>query len=97
MDKDKQEKRFLPRVVCAALQRRSDGLVICGPRHFDPTMRALIDPLGGPVMWRGAIHGFVDQYGEFLTREQALARAEARGQIIEKHHPLDQLCSEDIY
>lgn len=70
------------RVVCAAL-RHNSGEILCGPRHFDGIMQARIafDPFGH---WRAAEQGFVDQRGNFLTREQAYLVAKAAGQIIRR-------------
>ncbi len=68
-------------VVCAAI-RNSYGLIICGPRHFDETMHRLLsvsETSGGD--WADAEQGFIDQYGTFLTREEAWIVAEKAGQI----------------
>lgn len=37
--------------------------------------------MGGIDFWRGSEQGFVDQFGTFLTREEALPIARAAGQI----------------
>lgn len=63
-------------VVCAAI-RNAAYEVICGPRHFDAVMRAQISGQS----WKGADQGFVDQFGEYLTRQEAWNVAEAAGQI----------------
>jgi len=68
------------RVVCAAL-RRTDGLRVCGARHFDDVMRDQVKLNGGTVDWIGATQGFIDQRGVFMTREEALEVAKAAGQI----------------
>lgn len=57
-----------PRIVCAAVKLKL-GLVICGPRHFDATMRRTIEQLRLTV--KDAKQGFVDQHGTFYDREQA--------------------------
>jgi len=72
------------RVVCAA--NRHMGSIVTGARHFDPIMREQIDARvhGGddPAWWRGSEQGFIDQWGTFMTREEALAVALAAGQRI---------------
>lgn len=66
-------------VVCAAL-RLPSGRKICGPRHFDPTMRSQIANDTEAAAWKTAEQGFVDQRGEWLTREEALQIALYNGQ-----------------
>lgn len=83
------------RVVCAAVHLKL-GVVVCGPRHFDATMRKVIKQLRLTV--RDAEQGFVDQFGNFLTREQAWDVAKARGQIrTENSLCVGTLYSEDLY
>ena len=88
------------RVICAA--NRVGLTLILGARHYDQTMHATIQhlqALGDERNFRAAEQGFIDQFGEFLTREEALTVARAAGQLEgrHKHNPQDQLCSEDIY
>lgn len=68
------------RVVCAAI-RHSNGLVICGARHFDEIMVRQIE-FGADLDWRTAEQGFINQRCEFLTREQAWGVAYAAQQIV---------------
>jgi len=83
------------RIVCAAVRLKL-GIVVCGPRHFDATMRKMIDQLRLTV--RDAEQGFVDQFGNFLTREEAWDIAKARGQIrTENSCCTGTLYSEDLY
>jgi hypothetical protein len=65
-------------VVCAAI-RNGGYEVICGPRHWDSTMRVAVALSGG--QWKSAEQGFVDQFGQFMTRQEAWKVAEAAGQI----------------
>lgn len=68
-------------VVCAAIRRKNDGYVLCGPRHFDKTMReGIMDSEQGDD-WLYVDQGFIDQYGVFMTREEAYEVAKAAGQI----------------
>ena len=86
-------------VVCAAL-RRDNGEIVCGPRHFDPTMRAAIGRIcvEDQQAWRFAEQGFVDQRGNFLTREEAWPIALANGQIRRRCGGDDgKLFSENLY
>jgi len=63
-----------PWIVCAAC-RAPDGFIAVGPRHFDDTMCRQIE------VWHSANsvpntppweQGFVDQFGRFYGREQAM-------------------------
>lgn len=93
--------RTLPRVVCAAIRKtfpdKSEVLII-GPRHFDMVMHCTIRCLcANPRDMADAEQGFIDQWGNFLTREQAWVIAQERGQFIgEPTHP-SSLFSEDLY
>lgn len=86
-------------VVCAACTHF--GVVICGARHWDSVMRNQFRLIYGdtaiPVGWD---EGFIDQFGEYLTREQAAIIAEKAGQLNtrrEKGWPEHMLFSEDLY
>lgn len=69
------------RVVCAAI-RNSKGDIICAPRHFDGVMRAHIAANG--QHWGRAEQGFVDQFGVWMSREEAYTVAFDAGQIIRR-------------
>jgi hypothetical protein len=74
----------IQRVVCAAI-RHPRGWLIIGPRHFDKMMHVAIEeasrgeayrmedgasePYRKP--WYSAEQGFIDQWGNFLTRNEA--------------------------
>jgi hypothetical protein len=66
------------RVVCAAL--RLGEQIICGARHYDSLMIQQIQ--ARKEDWRTAEQGFVDQRGEWLTREEAWIVADGEQQII---------------
>ena len=70
--------RVMRRVVCAAM-KDGNGKIICGPRHWDKIMHQQFSGIARE--WE---QGFVDQRGEFLTREDAWKIAEAAGQIIRR-------------
>lgn len=75
-------------VVCAAI-KFSDGHIILGIRHFSPDM-VLSAALQGYDIKKHTEQGFVDQYGAFLTREEAL-------KIISPLGRKTRLYSEDLY
>lgn len=63
------------RVVCAAIKNKRSGLIVTGARHFDMVMHAVLkaikkedDELND---WLDAYQGFIDQRGNFLTRQEA--------------------------
>lgn len=71
------------RVVCAAI-RAADGDVLLGVRHYSPDMVRQIKARhdGGKFCHRhDPDQGFVDQFGAYLTREEAYRVADANGQI----------------
>lgn len=74
-----------------------------GPRHFDPTMREHINThvnAGWTTHreWRTSEQGFIDQWGTFLTREEALAVALAAGQRVRRCGGDEtRLYSENLY
>lgn len=70
------------RVVCAAIRKADNGLLILGVRHFDEAMFSTINELNQRMEWRGAEQGFMDNKWNFLTREDAWKIAEAAGQIL---------------
>lgn len=87
------------RIVCAAIRHSGTGLVVCGARHFDDVMRGqlmALDGLGMTDEWDE--QGFIDQRGNFLTREEAFAVASAAGQIMRRCGGDDgRLFSENLY
>lgn len=94
------------RVVVAAACRFLGDVIIVSSRHFDANMHAMIDTL---MLARGltdleVMHnheeGFVDQFGVWLTRGEALAVATESGQL-NRYRPKrgheGELFSEDLY
>lgn len=86
-------------VVCAAIRSTVTGRVLCGARHYDSIMREHAS--NGTELhheWQGSEQGFVDQFGKFMTREEAWLVAESANQI--KHHfggKPGRLFSEHLY
>lgn len=68
------------RVVCAAILFDNGDLLV-GPRHFDAVMHAQAERYGIDRQ-REHVQGFLDQRGEFLTREDAFVVATEAKQII---------------
>ena len=71
------------RIVCAAI-RGENELIMCGARHYDATMTRTIVLGGMTNIFSDAVQGFIDQRGNFLTREEAWIVAEKAGQIIRR-------------
>ena len=91
-----------PWVVCAALRHRTTQAVICSARHFDPLMQAQIraraESEEEKAGWKTADQGFINQKGNFLTREEARALADANGQIRRRcGGDAHRLFSENLY
>ncbi len=91
------EPTYEPWVVCAANRHKETGLIVCGARHYDSVMRAVMAQLGGWPFWNHCDQGFIDQRGNFLTREEAWVIAEKNGQIIKKVSRDGILYSECLY
>ena len=86
------------RIVCAAI--RVEDEIICGARHFDEIMHKQIERKDEShrLKWRKAEQGFIDQFGNFLTREEAFIIADINGQIINKiGYKGNKLFSEHLY
>ena len=83
-------------VVCAAIKHKRSGKVLCGARHFDNIMLQHIR--GAEDRWADAEQGFIDQWGNFLTRKEAYDIAVRQDQ----YKPCESyikgiLLSEDLY
>jgi len=89
------------RIVCAAV-RGPHGFVVTGARHFDQSMRKLLNRAKlqneTPVMYAKE-QGFIDQFNNFLSREDAYEIADRQGQIIRECGNKGQrvLYSEHLY
>ena len=99
--------RLLQRVIVCAANRfkLKDGgeLVIPGTRHYSKDMALVLDQMRDKVVSEqvyGDDQGFLDQWGNYLTRKEALIVATHAGQINTrrvKSGPADTLFSEDLY
>lgn len=85
------------RVVCAACMW-PDGHIISGVRHYSPDMRLSIALQGYNPTEMGIQQGFIDQFGAFLTRQEAFKIALSQGQY-RPYEPYNfgTLYSEDLY
>lgn len=75
-------------VVCAACRATLDGktITLAGPRHFDSTMRSQMEAMDASMLesigdrWED---GFINQFGEFLNRREAMLAALEAGQKLD--------------
>jgi len=88
-----------PYIVCAALKH--NDLILCGARHWDKLMHDTCIQLGVTVPTGDVFEqGFIDQWGNFHTREQAMQIVKDNGQPfdIERNGGSDdKLYSEGLY
>ena len=83
-------------VVCAA-NRAANGIIFCGARHCDSVMRGQASALGMTLGF--SEQGFINQFGEFLTREEALHIVKENGQLFDekRNGSKTELFSEGLY
>jgi len=85
-------------VVCAAVCK--GNVLIIGPRHWDQTMHMQRVNMNITAKYMAdAEQGFIDQFGVFMDRKEALLVAKAANQIKQKsgNPDSDELFSEDLY
>lgn len=80
-------------VVCAA--NRYGDLIVLGVRHHCPIMNNTLDLLGIDGFTKE--QGFVDQWGNYMDRVEALEVLEANGRFIRDDDFMDELYSENLY
>jgi len=92
------------RIVCAANKHKDCDIMLIGARHWDKLMREQWKELQKLVFYRALdsfdfIQGFIDNMGDFHTREEAFKIATEANQILKKTGGKDstQLFSEDLY
>ncbi len=92
------------RVVCAA--NKYDcyyggiDMIFIGVRHFCPIMRQNMETHKDFIKRESEVQGFIDQFGVFMDRKEALQVAREAGQLNIariKTWPDDELFSEDLY
>lgn len=89
------------RIVCAAI-KNSKGRIIVGARHYDGIMHTALNYCTDRADWEDhsqIVQGFIDQRGNFLTREEAFIIATENNQIIRKcgSEHTGRLYSENLY
>jgi len=95
-------------VVCAACMY--EGIIVTGARHWDKVMRTQYDMSTRAAFWDQwncvpamgeYAQGFINQFGDFLTRKEAMQVVLANTQSLrtprEKLDPNGILFSEDLY
>lgn len=90
-------KDVKPWMVCAAC--RYQDHIVAAPRHFDETMRNQIEAssLAFNYEWE---QGFIDQWGSFYSRADAMEAVRASGQpfnYMRNGQRNDELFSEGLY
>jgi len=86
----------VPRIIAAAC--RLGETVFCGARHGDTIMMTQMDAAGMDMI--GADQGFIDQWGRFWDRKEAMVIAYTAGQRINYERQgghRDELFSEGLY
>lgn len=71
-------KDAIPKIVCAAC--RTSHHMILGPRHFDAVMQKTILRYFSFMDPHKMDQGFIDQWGRFYTRKEAMKAVKASGQ-----------------
>lgn len=88
-----------PVIVCAA--NKYGDIIVCSPRHHDVTMNVQIFAIGKDKCKPSkGCQGFVDQYGKFYSRKDAMRVVKESGQLfdIERNVGNDKvLYSEGLY
>ncbi|AND76196.1 hypothetical protein MX01_251 [Escherichia phage MX01] len=99
-----EDQKFQRRIVCAANRfKLKDGgtLVIPATRHYSKDMGAVIKAVEDKLVTRFVCdddQGFIDQYSNYWTREEAMIIATYAGQVrIERGGSEKELYSEDLY
>lgn len=88
------------RIVCAA--NRYKDYILLGPRHWSDMMYMASSVVDQDLLheYAGELYeeqGFIDQFGNYLTREEAWVIAMAAGQVIHDIGPTGTLFSEHLY
>tara|TARA_R110000868_G_scaffold5472_1_gene32968 strand:+ start:742 stop:1095 length:354 start_codon:yes stop_codon:yes gene_type:complete len=91
-------------VVCAANQFHNkddhiNPIIVCGARHWDTIMSNVVDNMDIDKSHQHKCEqGFIDQYGIFITREEAREIVIKNEQPLREGTPLlDILFSENLY
>lgn len=74
-----------------------EGRIVTGARHMDKVMREQMNSAEGTDWWKGCEQGFIDQFGDFINREEAWTIAGDQGQIRRQVSSPGTLYSENLY
>lgn len=92
------------RIVSAAIYSKKLDILVCAPRHFDSTMHKALSVYNlSPKDKETFEQGFVNTWGEFLTRQEAWLVALMAHQIVRRvgsdmsHDGVGCLFSENLY
>lgn len=88
------------RIVAAACRLKGTDEIVVSARHFDVRMHRQIEARVDQAEWYGpnVEQGFVDQFGAWWSRVDALVIAKAAGQLRPNPaHSGDELYTEDLY
>lgn len=88
-------------IVCAACKIEKDGkeVILCGARHWDRIMHTQADAMGD-IKVKHKDQGFIDQFGFYLNRKDAMNIVKATGQKFDQERnggSGDELYSEGLY
>ena len=95
-----------PWIVCAACRNSKSGTIVAGARHFDKIMKETIEQMCPDMTkmldhwrngWTQADQGFIDQWGRFYERDEALQLAQQNEQCFRNPEAVYELYSEDLY
>ena len=86
-------------VVTAANKLGDTGILLVGARHWDSVMRAQWKVLKNTVEveQKDIEQGFIDQYGQFLSRKEAFIVANENGQKLIGENWHNELFSENLH
>jgi hypothetical protein len=90
----------LRRIVCAANRFIGEhmDILLLGPRHWDDTMRSQYDQMNTIIPHHKFEQGFLDNFGKWHNRADALAIARKQNQIHrELNYEPTELFSEMLY
>ncbi|BBC78328.1 Hypothetical protein KNT65_gp165 [Escherichia phage EcS1] len=98
------DEKYQRRIVSAANRyelQNGEPLVIPCVRHYSKEHHPILTALKGIIKTRHVVEpnqGFIDQYSNYWTREEAMVIATHAGQVkIDRCGPETMLFSEDLY
>ena len=84
-------------IICAAIRNPNTGQVIKGHRHFDCHMQHKL-AFYNLNSFDFTEQGFIDMYGNYVSRTDALVITKENGQRINEHEVVgNELFSEALY